>query len=122
MEEQFNLEELKEIAATVAAEVLRQKMSILIKGNFAFGLECKLEFVSFENFKHKFFHKMEVVPFSSDMNQINPETLHKFDGTFKWTQCGTLNGHPSTCKNMRVLQSLNMIYTPIHEDEVFCTL
>ena len=122
MEEQYHLEELKEIATTVAAVVLKQKMSILIEDTNPLGRECKIEFVSFENFKQKFFHKMEVVPFSSEMNQINTETLHKFDGTFKWTQCGTLNGHSSTCKNMHVLQSLNMIYTPIHDDEVFCTL
>ena len=118
IEEQLYPEGLKEITTTVAEVILKQKMS----DTNPLGRECKLEFVSVENFKHLFFHKMEVVPFSSEMNQINSETHHKFDATFKWTQCGTLNGRHSTCKNMRVVQSIDMLYTPTHEDEIFCTL
>ena len=53
---------------------------------------------------------------------VQLENHHIFDATFKWTQCGTMNGHISTCKNFRFVQSLDMEYTPIHEDEFFCNL
>ena len=53
---------------------------------------------------------------------VQLENHHIFDATFKWTQCGTMNGHISTCKNFRFVQSPDMEYTPIHEDEFFCTL
>ena len=120
-EEQIHPEELNEIATTVAGVILRQTP------NTDLGLlrqisKCKLEYVSVQNFKHHSFHKMEIVPFSLEMDQITTETHHKFDATFKWTQCGSLNGMRSTCKNMRVVQSIDMIYTPVHEDEVVCTL
>ena len=118
MEEQVHPEELNELATTVAEVILNQKLSHII----ALDRWCKLEYVSIENFKHQSFHKMEIIPFSLEMDQITTETHLKFDATFKWTQCGTLNGHRSTCKNMRVVQSIDMIYTPVHEDEIFCTL
>ena len=49
LEEQVHPEKLKEVATTVAGVVLKQKMS----DTNPLGRECKLEFVSAENFKHQ---------------------------------------------------------------------
>ena len=49
MEEQGYPEKLMEIATTVAGVVLKQKMS----DTNPLGRECKLEFVSVENFEHQ---------------------------------------------------------------------
>ena len=49
MEEQYNPEKLKEIATTVAGVILKQKMS----DTNPLGRECKLEFVSVDNFRNQ---------------------------------------------------------------------
>jgi len=58
MEEQEHPEKLKEVAMTVAGVILKQKMS----DTNPLGRECKLEFVTVENFKNQvsspFFRKL----------------------------------------------------------------
>ena len=49
MEEQVHPEKIQEVATTVAGVVLKQKMS----DTNPLGRDCKLEFVSAENFKHQ---------------------------------------------------------------------
>ena len=49
MEEQEHPEKLKEIATTVGGIILKQKMS----DTNPLGRECKLEFVSVDNFKNQ---------------------------------------------------------------------
>ena len=49
MEQQVHPEKLKEVAVTVAGVILKQKMS----DTNPLGRECKLEFVSVENFKNQ---------------------------------------------------------------------
>merc|ERR1712128_247999 len=87
MDEQEHPEKLKEVAMTVAGVILKQKMS----DTNPLGRDCKLEFVFVENFKNQ---------------EVTTETHHIFDATFKWTQCGTLNDHRSTCITCELLNPL----------------